>query len=99
MALGQGNPDWQRRYTTSATPLFSGIFPDNTIRATSVQDSNGFEYLLVTVNTVGSVVYMNVGINWFRDAGTTQSLGTTNFTVPGGDFVVIKVPVVTRYWT
>jgi hypothetical protein len=96
---GIGNPDWQRRYVTSAAAIFALTYPDNINSVSGVQDSNGFQYFLVTTAGQSSNVYAHIQVNWFQDAAATMSLGTTDYTIPPLSFIVVKVPVITRYYT
>lgn len=98
MTTGIGNPDWQRRYTFSAAPILKLTYPDNINSASGLTDSSGFEYLLVTTNTVGSNTFDHVKIDWFQDVSGLIQLGVTDYTVSGQGFFVQKIPVMTRYF-
>lgn len=98
MTSGVGNPDWQRRYTTSAASLVNLTYADDVNRIGGPFDTNGFQYLLVTTNSGTSNVYARVKVDWYQDAATTLSLGTTAFVISPRSFNVVKVPVITRYY-
>jgi hypothetical protein len=95
---GIGNPDWQRRYVTSAVPLFTGSFADDAAHASGINDSNGYQYLQVSTNDAGASTFKFVQIIWWQDAAGTLEMGFTDWTIPPNTFEVIKVPVVTRYY-
>lgn len=99
MTNGIGNPDWQRRYTVSAVPIFSSFFSDMGTHVSGVNDSNGYQYLLVSTNADTSTAYTHVIINWYQDAAGTQNMGGTDWVTPPGVFIAQKVPVATRYYT
>lgn len=99
MTGGIGNPDWQRRYTFSAVPLFTVTLPDNVNSTSTVQDSNGYQYLLVNFNIGASTAYSHVYINWYQDQALTVLLSRTDFTTGPQSSGVVKVPVMTRYYT
>lgn len=98
MATGIGSPDWQRRYVTSAVPLLTLIYPDNVNSVSPIQDSNGYQYLMMSTNSATSTVYAHVKVDWYQDAAATVPMGNTDWTIPPQSFIVIKVPVVTRYY-
>lgn len=98
MTGGIGNPDWQRRYATSAAPLLGLNYPDNINSISAISDSNGFEYLILTINMGASTVYAHVKVDWYQDASGAVFMGTTDFTVPPGSFVAQKVPTMTRFY-
>jgi hypothetical protein len=98
MANQLGNPDWQRRYTTSMAPLASLTYNDNINSASGIIDSNGFEYLLITTNGGSSLVFAHVKIDWFQDAAASLQMGDTDYTIPPQVFIVQKIPVATRYF-
>lgn len=94
-----GNPDWRRRDAGSAVPIFVAAFPDDANRVSVVSDANGYKYIMVSVSNPGSLTYELISVNWFQDSAATKSLGTTRFTVGPNGFTVVKVPVITRYYT
>lgn len=98
MTSGIGNPDWQRRYVTSAVPITTQIFADDTNRVTPIQDSNGYQYLLVSTSDPGASTYKHVKIDWFQDQAATLQMGDTDYTIPPNNFIVQKIPVITRWY-
>lgn len=98
MTGGIGNPDWQRRYTTSAAPLYTGSFADDASHFSGVNDSNGYQYLLVSTNDPGASTFKFIQIIWWQDAAGTLEMGFTDWTVPPNTFELIKVPILTRYY-
>lgn len=98
MTGGIGNPDWQRRYVTSAVPILTGTFLDDTNRVSGISDSNGYQYLLVSTNDPGATTYKHVKVDWFQDQGATLQMGTTDYTIQPNTFNVLKVPVITRWY-
>lgn len=98
MTSGIGNPDWQRRYAFSAVPILSLTYNDNVNANSPLTDGNGFQYFLTTITMGSSTVFARVQFLWYQDANATQFLGTTDFVVGPNQFVVIKVPAMTRYF-
>lgn len=98
MTGGIGNPDWQRRYVTSAVPIASAIFADDTNRVTGILDSNGYQYLVVSETDPSGGTYRHIKVDWFQDQGATLQMGTTDWTVQPNAFIVVKVPVITRWY-
>lgn len=98
MTSGIGNPDWQRRYTTSAVPLYTASYNDGIDSVSGILDSNGYQYLLITTNGAGSTVYARVKVDWFQDQNATLQMGSTTYTIPPGVFIVQKIPVATRFF-
>lgn len=98
MTNGIGNPDWQRRYVTSAVPIFDLVYPDNVNGVSGVQDSNGYQYLVVSTSGFNSLVYAHVKVDWFQDQAATLAMGVTDWTIPPQSFIVTKVPVITRFY-
>lgn len=98
MTNGIGNPDWQRRYVTSAVPLVVSVFPDSGDFVTGINDSNGYQYLLLTETDPSGATYRRIKVDWFQDNAATLQMGSTTFTVPPNAFIVFKVPVVTRWY-
>lgn len=99
MTGGIGNPDWQRRYTTSAVPIYTATLPDNAHFGSPVNDSNGYQYLLTAINIGLSTVYAHVEIDWFQDAGATVLIGITDWVMTPLSFSAMKVPVISRFYT
>jgi hypothetical protein len=95
---GIGNPDWQKRYVFSAVPILTEAYPDNTNSVSPIIDSNGYQYLIVTTNAPGSNVFAHVKVDWFQDQLATLQMGDTDWTIPPGTFIVVKVPIVTRFF-
>jgi hypothetical protein len=99
MTTGIGNPDWQRRYAFSATPLFSSFFAVSGPIVSPVLDANGFPYIILTSKAGGTTAFIHFFINWYQDAAGTILLGGTDFvTVPGAS-ETIKCPAMARYFT
>lgn len=98
MTTGIGNPDWQRRYNFSAVPLFSFSFTDTGAVATAVFDANGYEYIMVSVNTGSSVVFGHLVFTWSQDSAGAIPVDTHAFTFGPGSTQTIKLPVLTRYY-
>jgi hypothetical protein len=98
MTNGIGNPDWQRRYVVSAAPIATGTFLDDTNRVIGPLDTNGYQYLLVTTNDPGATTFKHVKIDWFQDQAGTLAMGDTDWTIPPSSFIVIKTPVIARWY-
>lgn len=98
MGAQLGNPDWQRRYTTSMAPIATVTYNDNINSVSGLIDSNGFQYLLITTNAPNSLVFAHVKIDWFQDANATLQMGFTDYTLAPQAFIVQKIPVATRYF-
>lgn len=98
MTSGVGNPDWQRRYTTSAAPIATGTFLDDVNRILGPLDTNGYQYLLVTTNDGAATTYKRIKIDWYQDQALTQFMGTTAYVVAPSQFIVQKIPVITRWY-
>lgn len=99
MTSGIGNPDWQRRYVSSAVPLLGLNYLDSGSSVSAVSDANGYQYLLVSTNSGSSQSYMHVLVNWYQDSGGTAYMGSTDWVIPPASFHVVKAPVITRYYT
>lgn len=99
MTKGLGNPDWQRRYSTSAVAIYAADYLDSGNHVSGALDTNGFQYLIVSMNNATSTTYSHVQVHWFEDAALTLQLGTTDCTIPPHQFSVLKAPVVTRFYT
>lgn len=98
MGLQLGNPDWQRRYTTSMAPLLNLTYNDAIDSLSAITDSNGFEYINVTTDSGVSNAFMHVKLDWFQDQNATQPMGFTDYVIPPLDFIVQKIPIMTRYF-
>jgi hypothetical protein len=95
---GIGNPDWQRRYTFSAVPLFSALFGLSGPVVSSPIDANGYPYIILTSRAAGTTAFIHVTVFWYQDsAGTILVSGTDFVTVPGAD-ETIKMPAAARYF-
>lgn len=98
MTGGIGNPDWQRRYVTSAVPILTATIADDTNRVTGIADSNGYEYLVVSTHDPGATTFKHIKVDWFQDQNATLQMGDTDWTIPPNSFNVVKVPVITRFY-
>jgi hypothetical protein len=96
---GIGNPDWQRRYVISATPLYAATFTDANTEISPTQDTNGFQYLMVSSNNGANTAYTHMQLNWYRDAAQTQFMIGTDWTIPPASSIVQRAPVMSRYYT
>jgi hypothetical protein len=99
MTNGIGNPDWQRRYTTSAAPILTAVYPDNTNSISPLSDSNGYEYLTLIVNMGTSTVFARAVVIWYQDDAGTIQMATTTFVVGPQSSNAIKIPVISRFYT
>jgi hypothetical protein len=53
----------------------------------------------VTTNDPGATTYKRVFINWYQEKSLSTQMGTTDWTTQPGEFIVQKIPVVTRWYT
>lgn len=98
MTSGIGNPDWQRRYDFSPVPLLTLTYADNVNSNSPLTDANGFEYMLVAISMGSSTVFARMQMLWYQDANAANFFGVTDWVVAPGMFVVVKIPVMTRYF-
>lgn len=80
-------------------PILGLQYSDSSNGISPVSDSNGYQYLLVTVNTGPSTAYMHASINWYQDSAGAVFMGSTDWVVPPASFIAQKIPVATRYYT
>lgn len=79
-------------------PLLNLTYNDAISSVSAITDSNGFQYLAVTTDSGASNAFMHVKVDWFQDQNATLPMGFTDYVLPPLDFIVQKIPVMTRFF-
>lgn len=98
MTTGIGNPDWQRRYTFSAVPIYSSPFGVNGGFQGPTVDSNGYEYLIITAQMGVTTSFSHIFVVWYQDSAGTINIGGTDFMPVPSSSYSIKIPTAARYF-
>lgn len=98
MTSGIGNPDWQRRYSFSAVPLYSASFAAAGTVTSPVVDANGYQYIMLTAQMSGTTSFTHIFVVWYQDSAGTIQIGGTDFMSVPGSSLTIKVPAAARYF-
>jgi hypothetical protein len=99
MASNQGSPDWQRRYTFSASPLITYTVNTGISSFTGTTDANGYPYLIINADNTASSAYNAIEIFWWQDANKVTLIDATEYLPVPGVNAAVKIPVLTRYFS